>query len=306
MPLVECVPNFSDGRRKAVIEAIVAAVASAPVHLLDVSSDADHNRTVVTFAGEPEAVAEGAFRGAARAAALIDLTQHTGVHPRIGAVDVVPFVPLRGISLEACAELARALGRRVGEELRLPVYLYEAAAACPERVNLAEVRRGGYEVLREAIQTDPSRAPDFGPRAMGAAGAVAIGARAPLIAFNVYLDTQDVEIARQVAQAIRTSGGGLPYVKALGLLVDGQAQVSINVIDFRRTSLYAIMQAVQAEAARHGARPVRSELVGLIPRAALLDYAGASLLLPPEARGLILEDRLGAAMGDYREAEFDG
>jgi glutamate formiminotransferase len=306
MPLVECVPNFSDGRRKAVIEAIVAAVASAPVHLLDVSSDADHNRTVVTFAGEPEAVAEGAFRGAARAAALIDLTQHTGVHPRIGAVDVVPFVPLRGISLEACAELARALGRRVGEELRLPVYLYEAAAACPERVNLAEVRRGGYEGLRDAIQTDPSRAPDFGPRAMGAAGAVAIGARAPLIAFNVYLDTADVEIARQVAQAIRASGGGLPYVKALGLLVGGQAQVSINVIDFRRTSLFVIMQAVQAEAARHGARPVRSELVGLIPRAALLDDAGASLLLPPEARGLILEDRLGAAMGDYREAEFDG
>lgn len=306
MPLVECVPNFSEGRRKEVIEAIVAAIAAAPVHLLDVSSDADHNRTVVTFAGEPQAVLEGAFRGAQRAAALIDLSAHTGVHPRIGAVDVIPFVPLRDISLSACAELARALGQRVGEELGIPVYLYEAAATRPERVNLAEVRRGGYEGLRDMIETDPSRAPDFGPSRIGTAGAVAIGARAPLIAFNVYLDTTEVQIAQAVALAIRASGGGLPYVKALGLLVDGQAQVSINVIDFRRTSLFTIMEAVRAAAAQHGVRPVRSEIVGLIPRAALLDYAIASLMLPPEARGLVLEDRIGAAVGDYRELEFNG
>lgn len=306
MPLVECVPNFSEGQRKDVIEAIAAAISSVPVHLLDVSSDADHNRTVVTFAGEPDAVLEAAFRGAETAASLIDLTAHVGVHPRIGAVDVIPFVPLRDSSLEACADLARALGRRVGAELRLPVYLYEAAAARPERVNLAEVRRGGYEGLRAAIETDASRAPDFGPAHMGKAGAVAIGARAPLIAFNVYLDTAEVGIAQAVAAAIRASSGGLPYVKALGLLVDGQAQVSINVIDFRQTSLFTIMEAVRAAAAPYGVHPAHSEIVGLVPRAALLDYAIASLKLPPEARGLLLEDRLGMATGDYREIEFNG
>jgi glutamate formiminotransferase len=306
MPLVECVPNFSEGQRKDVIEAIVAAIASAPVNLLDVSSDHDHNRTVVTFAGEPQAVLEGAFRGAQVATSLIDLTVHTGVHPRIGAVDVIPFVPLRDISLAACADLARALGQRVGEELLIPVYLYEAAATRPERINLADVRRGGYEGLRAIIETDPSRTPDFGPARIGIAGAVAIGARVPLIAFNVYLDTADAHIAQAVAVTIRASGGGLPYVKALGLLVDGQAQVSINVIDYRQTSLFSIMEAVRAAAAQHGVRPVRSEVVGLVPRAALLDYAITSLMLPPEARGLLLEDRLGAAMGDYREIEFNG
>jgi glutamate formiminotransferase len=304
VPLVECVPNFSEGRRADVIAALTEAITSAPIALLDVSSDADHNRTVITFAGEPEQVSEAMFRGARAAAEHIDLEEHRGVHPRMGAVDVIPFVPLRDISLEACADLARAFGQRVGGELGIPVYLYEAAATRPERVNLADVRRGGYELLKTAIST-PARAPDFGPARIGSAGAVAVGARGPLIAFNAFLDTDDVNIAQEIAQAIRASGGGLPYLKALGLLVGRQAQVSMNVIDFRRTPLFAIMQALRAEAEKHGATITHTELVGLIPEAALIDYALASLQLPPQTRDRVLEYRLGATTGDFREVMFE-
>ena len=304
MAQVECVPNFSEGRRADVIAALTEAITSVPIALLDVSSDADHNRTVITFAGELDQVAEAMFRGVRAAAARIDLSQHQGVHPRMGAVDVIPFVPLRDISLAACADLARAFGQRVGDELGIPVYLYEAAATRPERVNLADVRRGGYELLRTAITT-PERAPDFGPAHIGSAGAVAIGARGPLIAFNAFLDTDDVNIAQEIALAIRESGGGLPYLKALGLLVAGQAQVSMNVIDFRRTPLFTIMQALRAEADKHHTAITHTELVGLIPEAALIDYALASLQLPPAARTRVLERRLGAATGDFREVLFE-
>ncbi len=304
MPLVECVPNFSEGRQAEVIAALVDAVQSAPVALLDTSSDPDHNRTVITFAGEPGPVAEAMLRAARVAVARIDLTTHHGVHPRIGAVDVIPFVPLRDISLAECAALARAFGRRLADELDLPVYLYEAAALRPERVNLADVRRGGYELLRTEIAT-PERRPDFGPVRMGTAGATAVGARDPLIAFNAYLNTDDVAVAQAIALAIRASGGGLPYLKALGLLVKGRAQVSMNVIDFRRTSLATIMDRLRAEAARHGVEVVETELIGLVPQAALIDYAIASLQLPPPTRDQVLERRLGAATGDYREVTFE-
>jgi glutamate formiminotransferase len=304
VPLVECVPNFSEGRRADVIAALVDAIQSVPITLLDVSSDPDHNRTVITFAGEPEPVAEAMFRGARAAAERIDLSAHRGVHPRMGAVDVIPFVPLRGISLDECAALARSFGRRVGEELGIPVYLYETAALRPERVNLADVRRGGYELLQTTIGT-PERAPDFGPAHISAAGAVAVGARNPLIAFNAYLDTPDVAVAEAIAVAIRASGGGLPYLKALGLLVGGRAQVSMNVIDFRQTSLFSIMERLRAEALKHGAAVTETELVGLVPQAALLDYALAGLQLPPQTRERVLEHRIGAVTGDYREVPFE-
>lgn len=304
MPLVECVPNFSEGRRAEVIAALIDAVQSASVALLDASSDPDHNRTVITFAGEPEPVAEAMLNAARVAITQIDLEAHHGVHPRMGAVDVIPFVPLRDISLPECAALARTFGRRMAETLDLPVYLYEAAALRPERVNLADVRRGGFKLLKTEILT-PERRPDFGPARIGAAGATAVGARAPLIAFNAYLDTDDVAVAQAIAVAIRASGGGLPYLKALGLLVGGRAQVSMNVIDFRLTPLAAIMERLRAEVARHGVAITETELVGLIPQAALIDYAIASLQLPPQTRERVLERRLGAVTGDYREVPFE-
>ncbi len=303
--LIECIPNFSEGRRSDVIAQIVAAARTASVHVLDVSSDVDHNRTVVTIAGAPEAVMDAAFAMCAAAAERIDLDVHQGVHPRIGATDVIPFVPLRGITLEACAELARRLGRRIADELGLPVYLYEAAALRSERRSLAAIRRGGYEALKAVIESDPARAPDYGAPKLGKAGAVAVGARMPLIAFNAYLNTDDVETARAVAEAIRESGGGLKHVKALGLLVDGRAQVSMNLTDYRQTGLFTVMQSVTREAARYGAAVERTELVGLIPQEALINYAIDALGLPAHARRLILEGRLGETTGDYRPILFD-
>ncbi|PJF27879.1 MAG: glutamate formimidoyltransferase [Phototrophicales bacterium] len=303
--LIECVPNFSEGRRTDVITQITAAARTLPVHVLDVSSDADHNRTVVTIAGSPEVVMNAAFAMCAAAASMIDLDIHHGVHPRIGATDVIPFVPLRGITLETCVELARQLGRRIADELGLPVYLYEAAALRPERRNLAAIRRGGYEALKTAIESDPDRAPDYGVPKLGRAGAVAVGARMPLIAFNAYLNTDDVQVARLIAETIRESGGGLKHVKALGLLVGGRAQVSMNLTDYRQTGLFAVMQAVIHQAAQHGAVVERTELVGLIPQEALINYAVDALGLPAHARLLTLERRLGEAMGDYRPILFD-
>ncbi|MDX1991597.1 MAG: glutamate formimidoyltransferase [bacterium] len=306
MRLVECVPNFSEGRRAEVIDAVRAAIVSVDgVYLLDVSSDADHNRMVITFAGEPEIVGEAAFRAVEAAATLIDLEAHNGVHPRIGAADVVPFIPLRGVTMAECVALARRVGERIGRELALPVYLYEQAALHPERRNLAVVRRDPYEVLRTTIQTDTSRLPDFGPALLGKAGAVAVGAREPLIAFNAYLNTSDVQVAVEIARAVRESGGGLPYLKALGLLVNGMAQVSMNVIDFRKTSLFTILEAVKGEAARHGVIVAHTELVGLIPQSALIDAALSYLQLPPQTRDLILEKRLGEQTGDYHEVLFE-
>ncbi len=305
MALVECIPNFSEGRRPGVIAAIVAAVRSAGASLLDVSSDADHNRTVVTFAGEPQIAAEAAFQAIRVAAERIDLDQHVGQHPRLGAADVVPFVPLRDCTLADCVTLARSLGQRVGESLGLPVYFYEAAALRPERVNLADVRRGGYEALRSAIADDPARAPDAGPARLGPAGAVIIGARGPLIAFNAYLDTADVAVAQAIAATVRESGGGLPALKALGLLVNGQAQVSMNVVDFRRTSLFDVIEAVRQAAQEHNVHVTHTELVGLIPQAALVNTALAYLQLPLDAGAQLLEARLGEMTGDFRGVSFE-
>ncbi len=271
MPLVECVPNFSEGRRGTVIAELVAVVEQAAgVRVLDVHSDADHNRTVITFAGEPEPVVEAAFMVVAQAARLIDMDQHQGQHPRLGATDVLPLVPLEDITVAECADLARRLGERIGRELNIPVYLYEAAATRPERVNLANVRRGEYEGLKATISRDPARQPDFGPTVIGPAGAIAIGARLPLIAYNVYLTTSDVEIARSIAKKVRFSSGGLPHVKALGLLVKGRAQVSMNLTNYVQTPMHQVMELVRNEADRHGVAVHSSELVGLIPQAALL------------------------------------
>jgi glutamate formiminotransferase len=306
MPLIECIPNISEGRDQAVIDTITATVrAVCGVHLLDVSADADHNRTVVTFCGEPEPVAVAAFRLAEQAARLIDLRDHAGVHPRMGALDVLPFVPLRACSMAQAVDVARRVGKRIGKTLELPVYLYEEAATRPERVNLADVRRPRYEGLKSLISQDPAWVPDYGPAQIGSAGAVAVGARAPLIAFNAFLDTDDPQVAQAIAQTVRASGGGLPYLKALGLLVDGRAQVSMNVTDFRQTGLWAIYQAVAQAAATHGVQIIETELVGLMPRAALIDAALDALKLPAGSRGLILDDHIGTMTGNFETIRFE-
>jgi glutamate formiminotransferase/formiminotetrahydrofolate cyclodeaminase len=272
--LIECIPNFSEARRPEVIDQIVAAIQSVDdVKLLDRSSDLDHNRTVLTFAGPALAVEEAAFQAIKTASQLINLEHHTGEHPRIGATDVVPFVPLNGASMEDCIAIARRLGERVGDELTIPVYLYEAAATRPERTNLEHIRRGQYEGLRKEIESDPERRPDYGPPRMGTAGATVIGARNPLIAFNVYLTTDDVEVARKIAKAIRHSSGGLRHVKALGLLVEGRAQVSMNLTNFRETPIARVVETIRREAQRYGVGIHHSELVGLIPQEALVDAA---------------------------------
>jgi glutamate formiminotransferase len=291
--LIECIPNFSEGRRTEVVDAIAHAIVSTPgVLILDRSSDADHNRSVITFVGSPDAVCEAAFYGIAKAAELINLDEHQGQHPRIGAADVVPFVPLWNITMKECVAIARALGERVGRELNIPVYLYEAAATQPDRINLENVRRGNYEGLKSAIQSDPARVPDFGPARLGSAGATVIGARAPLIAYNVYLTTGDVEIARKIASAVRHSSGGLRFVKALGLLVDGRAQVSMNLTDFTQTPIAQVVEMIRREAARFGTTIHHSELVGMIPQMALVDAARWYLQLDQFSPDQILETRL--------------
>ncbi len=299
--LVECVPNFSEGRRQEVIQALEEAVRSVPgVYLLDRHSDPDHNRTVLTFAGEPEPVLEAAFNAIRVAAAQIDMDQHRGAHPRLGAADVVPFVPLAGVTLEECAELARHLGRWVGEELGIPVYLYEAAATRPDRVRLPDIRRGEYEELKERIGRDPDRAPDFGPARLGKAGATVIGARKPLVAFNVYLTTDDVEVARKIARAVRGSSGGLAHVRALGFLVKGRAQVSMNLTDVTHTPIARAVEAVRREAARYGTAIHHTELVGLAPLHALIDAARWYLQLDEFRSDQIVELRLQQALEEEK------
>jgi glutamate formiminotransferase len=269
-PLIECVPNFSEGRRPEVMKAIISAMQVEGVRLLDWSLDSDHNRSVVTIAGPPAAVVESAIRGAGRAAELIDLTAQQGVHPRIGAADVIPFVPVRDISLEQCALLARQAGTEIWKRHQVPVYFYEAAAARPDRALLEEVRRGQFEGLRDAVLREPARRPDVGgPSLHPTAGASAVGARRFLIALNLYLNTAEVAVARAIAQDIRQSGGGLAGVKAMGVSAHNQAQVSMNITDFTRTPVGEVYAAVKEKARRHGAAPARAELIGLIPEAAL-------------------------------------
>ncbi|WKZ47740.1 MAG: glutamate formimidoyltransferase [Anaerolineales bacterium] len=294
--LIECIPNFSEARRPEVIDQIVAAIQSVgEVKLLDRSSDLDHNRTVLTFAGSSAGVEEAAFRAIKTAAELIDLDNHTGEHPRIGATDVCPFVPLSGATMDDCVAIAKRLGQRVGGELSLPVYLYEAAATRPERVNLENIRKGQYEALKSEIESDPNRKPDYGPSKLPKAGATVIGARPPLIAFNVYLTTDDVSIAKKIAKAVRQSSGGLRYVKGLGLLVDGRAQVSMNLTNFHETPIGRVVEFIRREAQRYGVGIHHSELVGLIPQEALVDAAVWYTQLDSFSPEQILESRLFSA-----------
>ena len=292
-PLIECIPNFSEARRPEIIDQIVAAIqAVSDIKLLDRSSDLDHNRTVLTFAGSPAGVEEAAFRAIKTAAELIDLDAHTGEHPRIGATDVVPFVPLSGATMEECVVIAQRLGQRVAGELSIPVYLYEAAATRPERANLENIRKGQYEGLKTEIESDPNRKPDYGPSKLPKAGATVIGARNPLIAFNVYLTTDDVSIAKKIAKSVRHSSGGLRYVKGLGLLVDGRAQVSMNLTNFHETPIARVVEFIRREAQRYSVNIHHCELVGLIPQEALVDAAVWYTQLDQFDKAQILESRL--------------
>jgi len=269
-PIVECVPNFSEGKNRGKVEQIVRAMRVDGVHLLDWSLDSDHNRSVVTIAGSPEAVVEAAVRGVGKAAELIDLTKQTGEHPRIGAADVVPFVPVSGVSLVQCAMLARQAGMAIWRRFGVPVYFYEAAAARPDRVNLEDVRRGQFEgLLRDSIR-DTTRQPDVGgPELHGTAGASAVGARKFLIAYNIYLEPgADVGLARTIAREVRASSGGLLGVKAMGVIANGRAQVSMNVTDFHRTPMTRVHGMVSEIATRHGAEIAEGEVIGLIPEEA--------------------------------------
>ncbi len=298
--LIECVPNFSDGRDARRLEAIVAAMLAVPqVYLLDQESDADHNRSVVTLAGPPEAVAEAAVRGVGKAAEVIDLTRHSGAHPRLGAADVVPFVPLEGVTLADCVRLAHWAGEQIWKRYGVPVYFYEAAARREDRKQLENIRRGQFEGVREAVRSDVERRPDLGgPELHPTAGATVVGARKFLIAYNINLDTDDLAIAKTIAKAVRASSGGLPCVKAMGVDLAAQhcAQVSMNLTDFETTSLAAVWEAVAAEAEKHGARAVASEIVGLAPRRALENAAAEFLRVPAFDPDVILENRLSRVM----------
>ncbi len=293
--LIECVPNFSDGRRPEVGEALSAAAKAAGATILDFTADRDHHRSVLTFAGAPREVEEAAFAVARTALELIDLTTHAGAHPRMGAIDVLPFVPLQGAAMADAVLLARVVGARLGSELSLPVFLYEAAATRPERKNLATIREPQFEGLRDLIGKDPARVPDFGPnRIHPTGGAVAVGARMPLIAFNIDLDTKDVKIAKKIAKKIRERDGGLPGIKALGIELPSRdcAQVSMNVCDYTRTGLLDVWAAVEREAAALGARVRAGELIGLIPRAAFPEDGARALKLIEFSPDRILESRL--------------
>lgn len=295
--LVECVPNFSEGRDTAKVDAIVASMKRDGVWLLDRESDTDHNRSVITLVGEPDAVKEAVLAGVGKAAELIDLTKHQGAHPRMGATDVVPFIPIEGLTLEDCAGMAREVGREIAARFAIPTYLYEAAATRPERVGLEAVRKGQFEGIRDEIATKPERKPDFGEaRVHPTAGVTAVGARKFLVAYNVFLNTPDVEIAKKIAKAVRFSNGGFRFVKGAGFLVRGMAQVSMNLTDFEQTPVHRVFEFVKREAARYGVAAVSSEIVGLIPKRALEDAAEWFLQIENFDSSLILENRLAAVM----------
>lgn len=303
--IVECVPNFSEGRRPEVIEQITSVIRSVSgVSMLDQEMDSDHNRAVLSFVGEPEGVLDAAFRAVKRASELIDLTVHKGAHPRIGATDVVPFVPISGVKQSECVELAKRLGKRIADELAIPVYLYELAATRTDRADLANIRQGEFEGLRTAIRSDPDRAPDFGKPALHpTAGATVVGVRAPLVAYNVYLGTKDVKVAQSIAKAIRHRSGGYRFAKALGFEIKerGCVQVSINLTDYSQTPLYRVFETVKREAERWGVNVLESEIVGLVPQAALASAARFYLQLNGFKSDQILENRLvqGRGLPDF-------
>jgi len=296
--LVECVPNFSEGRDAAKVDAIVAAMKIPGVYLLDREMDADHNRCVITLVGEREAIEEAAIRGVGKAAELIDLNTHQGAHPRMGAADVVPFIPIDGVTVADCVAMSKRVGAEIWKRFGVPVYLYEAAATRPERQNLEYIRKGQFEGIRAEIATNPARLPDFGEAALHpTAGATVVGARKALIAYNVFLNTPDVDIAKKIAKAVRFSSGGLRFVKGAGFLVRGLAQVSMNLTDFEQTPVHRVFELVKREAARYGVQPVSSEIVGLIPKAALEQAAEWFLQVEGFDSSLILENRLAAVIG---------
>jgi glutamate formiminotransferase len=298
--LIECVPNFSEGRDAAKVEAIVASMSKVPgVYVLDREMDADHNRCVVTLAGDPDAVAEAALLGVGKALELIDLTKHCGAHPRIGATDVVPFIPIEGIALEDCVALAHRVGEEIWKRYRIPVYFYEAAAKRPERVNLENIRRGQFEGLRAEMKRDHNRLPDVGePKLHPTAGATVVGARKFLIAYNVNLNTSDIGIANKIAKAIRFSSGGLRYVKSMGVELKARnlAQVSINLTDFEQTPMHRVYEMVKREAARYGVIPVGSEIVGLIPKKAIEMTADYFLQVENFSPAQVFENKLQAVL----------
>ena len=295
--LVECVPNFSEGRDKSKVDAIVDAMKMPGVYLLDRESDTDHNRSVFTLVGERDAIQEAAIRGVGKASELIDLNHHQGAHPRMGATDVVPFIPIEGVTIEDCVAMARHVGQEIWKRYKIPVYLYESAATSPERQNLENIRRGQFEGIRAEIATNPARRPDFGEAAVHpTAGATVVGARKFLVAYNVFLNTPDVEIAKKIAKAVRHSSGGLRFVKGAGFLVRGLAQVSMNLTDFEQTPVHRVFEMVKREAARYGVQPLSSEIVGLIPKKALEQAAEWFLQAENFDSSLILENRLSAVM----------
>lgn len=293
--IIECVPNFSEGRRPEVVEAIVDEIRQTPgAILLDYPSDADHNRTVVTFVGGPEAVAEAAFRACKKASELINMEEHRGAHPRMGATDVIPFIPIAGTDMKECAAIAHRVAKRIAEELGIPTYLYEQAAQRPDRVNLADVRRGEYEGLRELIST-PERQPDYGPARMHpTAGATAVGARMPLVAYNINLGTSDMSIGKKIAKAVRGSSGGLVFVKAMAVELKErqQVQISMNLVNYIDTPIHRAFELVKLEAERYGVPVVGSEIVGLVPMNALIGVARHYLRLEEFKSNQVLETRI--------------
>jgi glutamate formiminotransferase len=297
-PVVECVPNFSEGRDVRRVEAIVAAMRVEGVRLLDWTMDADHNRSLVTIAGSPAAVVEAAVRGAGKAAELIDLTRQQGTHPRIGAADVIPFVPISGIKLEQCVLLARQAGLEIWRRYGVPVYFYEAAAARPDRANLDEVRQGQFEGLRDAVRNDSARRPDLGgPGLHPTAGACAVGARKFLVAYNIYFDSTEVALVRAIAREIRATSGGMKGVKAMGLLAHGRAQLSMNITDFEATPISVVYKKVSGLALRHKAVLAEGEVIGLVPEAACeRESEWMRQLIGFDPLTKILERRLGAPL----------
>ncbi|TCS87508.1 glutamate formiminotransferase [Keratinibaculum paraultunense] len=293
--IIQCVPNFSEGRDKEVVEKIVDEIRVIEgVKLLDYSMDKDHNRSVVTFIGEPEKVIEAAFNATKVAAELIDMTKHEGGHPRMGATDVIPLVPISDVTMEECVEYSKKLGKRIGEELNIPVFLYEKSATSPNRENLADVRRGQYEGMAEKLKEEEWK-PDFGPNKLNIkAGVTAVGARMPLVAFNVNLGTNDVKIAKNIAKAVRAKTGGFTYCKAIGLEITerGIVQVSMNMVDYTKTSLFRVFDTIEREARRYGVNVIGSEIIGLVPMQALIDVADYYLRLEDFSSNQILEKRM--------------
>lgn len=293
--IVQCVPNFSEGRNKELIEEILNEIKSVKgVKLLDHSMDKDHNRTVVTFIGSPEGVVEAAYKGAKKASELIDMTKHTGEHPRMGATDVIPLIPISDVTMEECVELSKTLGQRIGNDLGISVYLYENSASSSSRVNLADVRRGQYEGMKDKLKQE-EWAPDFGPVELNAkSGVTAVCARMPLVAFNINLGTNNLDIAKNIAKTIRGRNGGFTYCKALGIEIKEKdiVQVSINMTDYTNTSLFRVFDTVEREARRYGVNVVGSEVIGLVPMDALIDVAEYYLRLDGFDKAQILEKRM--------------